>query len=134
MLGDQPAAWPGYPDSAGLRALWTALRLMFLHEVWVATCSAEAQRRTSAAVVQGMVEEGRRLMMAQFARAALGNGMADCLPHRLLTAELREESLGVLEACWAHGGVLCRVQRNSEGLPRLQLRLSLSWPVPAPLL
>jgi len=134
MLGDQPEAWPGYPDGAGLRALWTALRLIFLHEVWMATSTADTQLRTSAAVVQGVVEEGRRLIRAQFARAALANGTADCLPQRLLTAELREESLEALEASWAHAGVLCRVCRNGASLPELQLRWSPAWPVPMPLL
>jgi hypothetical protein len=132
MLGDLPAAWPGYPVLPGLRLLWTALRVTVLHAIWCAHWSSDPPCRTAAAVVRQVVSDLQGLIHAQFKMAALSDATLDALPARLLTAELRATPLETFLAGWAHGGVLCAVDQPAGGVARLRVLLTLAQPVVAP--
>jgi hypothetical protein len=138
MLGDYPGAWPGYPKEACAQQLWTALRLTLLHAVWCAHQgeleAEEGEGAGAAAAVKHAVAELRRLVTTQYHMAALDDYTLDGLPTRLLTAELKQGPMERFKAVWAHREVLCRVVEAEGQAPRLQLLLSLSHPVPAPLL
>jgi hypothetical protein len=47
--------------------------------------------------------------------------------------ELQPSGLTALESTWAHQAVLCQVHRPPQGLPNLELKLSVSHPVAAPM-
>ena len=125
LLGDCPLAWPAYPSSPGLRLLWTALRLSWLHALWCVHVDPDPAVHTSSAVVQRVVLELQRLMWAQFRMAALPDEVLAGLPQRVITAQLRPAKLAALSATWAHGGVLCRLEEAADGPPRLRVLLSL---------
>ena len=133
LLGDCPLAWPAYPSSPGLRLLWTALRLSWLHALWCVHVDPDPAVHTSSAVVQRVVLELQRLMWAQFRMAALPDEVLAGLPQRVITAQLRPAKLAALSATWAHGGVLCRLEEAADGPPRLRVLLSLGHPIPAPM-
>lgn len=80
-----------------------------------------------------VVDEATRLMRCQYSMAALPDDTLAQLPTHLLTAQLKPTALEAFEACWAAGGVLCSiVQEQGAPTARLQVRLSLQQPVPAP--
>jgi hypothetical protein len=84
--------------------------------------------------VQLAVQELQRLMWAQYRMAALPEDVLSALPRSLITAELKPSPLAQLAGTWAHRGVLCRLEDSATGgARRLQIRLSLAHPVPAPL-
>lgn len=132
LMGDWPGAWPAYPTSPGLQALWTALRATWLWAVWCHYHAAEPDEHPSATVVSCIVGELQRLMWAHFRMAALPDETLAGLPCSLITAQLQPTRLEAFEASWAHEGVLCSVLRAEGSAPRLQVHLSLAAPVPAP--
>jgi hypothetical protein len=65
--------------------------------------------------------------------AALDDDFLDGLPVRLMTAELKQAPMAAFKDSWGYREVLCRVVEGAGQPPRLQLLLSLTQPVPGPL-
>ena len=80
-----------------------------------------------------MVGELQRLMWAHFRMSALPDDTLAGLPQSHITAQLKPSPLDAFEACWAHGGILCSVERSPGQPPKLRMHLSLVHPVAAPL-
>lgn len=132
MLGDRQQAWQAYPQSTSSIALWQALRITFLHALWVVHSGAHAQTPTSQEVVGNTVLELQHLMRTQFRMAALSEDTLNSLPLQLITAQLKETQLDAFKAVWATGSVLCSVDMDPGGRARLLVHLSMQHPVAAP--
>jgi hypothetical protein len=131
MLADQPDAWADYP-AGSLNRLWCALRITFLHALWLVHWSLPVHERSAAAVVSLAVAELQRLILNQWRCAGDLPGTLEALPTSLLTAQVRAGRVEDFQAVWAHRGVLCQVLERASGGQQLDLLLSLRHPVSAP--
>ena len=132
MLGDRPQAWQQYPQSTSTNALWQAIRLTFLHALWIVHSDTHVQTPTSQQVVGYTVQELQRLMRTQFRMAALSEDTLNSLPLQLITAQLKETQLDVFKAVWATGSILCSVDTDPGGRVKLVVHLSMQHPIAVP--
>lgn len=132
LLADDGVDWA--PD-APLQRLWTHLRVSYLHAVWQmrARRSLAGKVFGPADVCGATVAAVRGAIQRDWVRATsdlrrLGGVYAEWFRGRDASITVEE-----FEDRWARGGVLCRVEGGGDAAwPRLQLRFSLSLPVPAP--
>ncbi|MCA3501138.1 MAG: hypothetical protein IOC98_14125, partial [Rhodobacter sp.] len=150
MLGDADDGWADHPcrQPGGLHKLWSALRLVFLHCLWSCYTTQEWRGSPSATVAGAVVAALRRRIRSHFAMAAMPPALLNALPRHLFTAQLRPAALDDFESVWAHGQVLCTVERVDVATPdppdaaaaapppppqlRLRLFLTEQHPVPVP--
>jgi hypothetical protein len=130
LLADDGVGW--VPPRAG--PVWLALRAAFLHTVWQLRCrrSLGGAPFSAAGVCAAVVAAVTASIRRDWA----------CATHDLIQLSGacpewfrgRSPALTVARfaARWAHRQVLCRVVGEGEERRELELRFSLSHPVPAP--
>jgi hypothetical protein len=132
VIADDVRAWPHAPTGPQA-ALWSALRLTVLYSIWCARMSADAQQKSSAAVVRSAVALLRGEMFLQYRREALSSSLPASVPVELLRVHTSTRHKGSFEAVWAGSG-LCRVDPAGPagGGARLVVLLTTDRPVAAP--
>ena len=131
MLADEASVWA---PVAGMRHIWTHLRIAYLHAVWSLRC-----RRSIAGVPFSGTDVCRATVAAvaaairrDFTRASqdlrrLGGAYSEWFRGRNQALSMDD-----FEARWAHRGVLCAVLPGPGGQDRLRLSFTVAAPVPVP--
>jgi len=133
LLGDAAPQWDQYPKGA-LQQLWTALRLAWLHSLWVVHHSSGTPlSHSSHAVIAATVGAMRQRIREAFCYCSPGPRIFDALPLRVIRTDLPQTSCDAFNRLWGHRGVLAHaVLGAASGQPELQLHLSMTAPVAAP--
>ena len=114
--------------------MWTALRLAWLHSLWVVHHSSGTPlSHSSHAVIVATVGAMRQRIRKAFCYYSPGPRIFDALPLRVIRTDLPQTSCDAFNRLWGHRGVLAHaVLGAASGQPELQLHLSMSAPVAAP--
>jgi hypothetical protein len=137
LLADDDRSWSPAGDGA-VRALWTALRVSWLHAVWVQRCRRQANQQwavTAAGVAAATAAAVGRLIRRDFARVAVDARSSTAAPAHWFRGT-RDPQLGLAAFLtrWGLGGVLCRVDPPAPGeaLGQLHVLFTTAAPVLAP--
>ena len=133
LMADCSSAWPQHPSSPSLAELWSAVRISWLHAVWLTHRQPNASQRHSNAVVGRAVATLREQMRVRFGWCDIGSQVLDHLPTRLGRSPAKQMAIDKFRSCWAHGGVLCQTSEAANGALSLVVKLTMVAPVPAPL-
>jgi hypothetical protein len=119
MLGDAVDGWADHPgrQPGGLHKLWSAMRLAFLHCLWSCYAAQKWRGSPSATVAAAVVATLRRRIRSHFVMAAMPPALLNALPRHLFTAQLHPAALDDFEGVWAHGQMLCEVERVAAAAP-----------------
>jgi hypothetical protein len=133
ILGDDPAAWaPHAEPGAAIYALWTRLRLTYLHTVWMARANLSLLQPDAhaAAIAAAVVADLTYRMHGDWLRVGrdIRSATSTCSSwYKGFNPELTAEAFA---GRWAHGDVLCSIPADEA--EDLQVHLSLTHPVAAP--
>lgn len=132
LLGDYSPAWPDYPRQCNRMDLWSAVRISWLHAVWLTSRDPNPSERHANAVVFRVVMALREQMRVHFGWCDIGGLVFDRLPTRLGQTPAKETTLAKFRDTWAVNEVLCAAQELASGAKVLTLKLTMTAPVAAP--
>ena len=120
------------PPRAG--HVWLALRAAFLHTVWQLRCrrSLAGLPLSAPGVCAGVVAAVTTSIRRDWARATKDLVKLSGACPEWFRGRSPALTLAQFKARWAHRHVLCRVGGGEDERRELELRFSLSHPVPAP--
>ena len=132
LLADDCTVWQ--PQPASLAFLWANMRMCYLLSIWRLRCrrSLTGKPFDAAAVAAATVVELRTAIARDWTRTNRDLTRLDASYWEWFRGRDPSLDLDDFEARWAHRGVLCAVHEGQLGVPRLQLLLSPSFPVPLP--
>jgi exonuclease III len=132
LLGDYDPAWPDYPRPCDLVDLWSAVRITWLHAVWLTSREPNPSARHANAAVFRAVSALCEQMRVRFGWCDIGGLVFDQLPTRLGQTPAKETPLAKFRGTWAVNEVLCATQELATGAKVLILKLTMTEPVAAP--
>lgn len=114
--------------------LWTRLRLLTLHALWVAGRSRGAAGipTNAASVVAKVIFGARRLMQHDWSRVQQPATAHSTLPALWFRGHREGPTLQAFIERWCRGGILARVSQGIGGGRLLLVRWSCSHPLPLP--